>query len=113
MATDDNTLMSLVNEKGPRQLNIHWDNTPDTIESITDTFTGIPIGQATIGNFYILFTNDITDANVPDRIYKFWFEGDVFIGRELFGGKLNFSSEHPIETLVYYENESIQKSILG
>lgn len=120
MATNDNTLMSLVNEKGPKQLTIKWDDDPSIAESSTDTFEGTPVGQASIGDYYILFTTKASDGVNPkkDYIYKFWFtkgdlNEDILNGRTLFprgeSANLGFDATHPIETLVYYENESIQK----
>ena len=115
MATNDNTLMSLVNEKGPKQLPITWhDSTatpPDSQK--TNYFLGNPIGHASIGDYYVLFTTDST-LTYSDRIYKFWFEkdinnADVLHGKTLAIANLGFDKEYPIETLVYYENEDIQK----
>ena len=110
MATNDNTLMSLVNEKGPKQLTITWH---DGVEQTTNSFSGIPIGQAVINDTYVLFTIK-TDTPKTDYIYKFWFEkdinnADVLHGKTLALGNFGFDVSHPIETLVFYENETIQK----
>ena len=110
MATNDNTLMSLVNEKGPKQLPITWHDTPD---NTTNYFLGDPIGQVSIGDYYVLFTTTNTPTK-QDYIYKFWFEkdinnNDVLHGKTLSIVNLGFDKEYPIETLGYYENEGIQK----
>ena len=66
MTTDDNTLMSLVNERGPKELTIKWDDTPNNVnENATRQFEGTPIGQTTIGKYYILFTTgNVIEDNV-------------------------------------------------
>lgn len=93
--TDDNTLFSITNEKGNISL---------PIEGIGDYIEGTPIGQAIIANEWIVFT-----TGDKDTIYKLWFEGDVLKGIILYSGDLNFSIEHPIETLIFYENDDIKK----
>mgnify|MGYP003582646040 CR=1 FL=1 len=59
----------------------------------------------------MLFT---TTSSTTDYIYKFWFEkdsnnADVLHGKTLALGDFGFDVKHPIETLVSYENEAIQK----
>lgn len=110
MATNDNTLMSLVNEKGPKQLPITWHD--GDVEQTTNSFSGTPIGQAVINDTYVLFTT--ASSSPRDRIYKFWFKKnldnvDVLHGKTLALGDFGFDVKHPIETLVSYENEAIQK----
>lgn len=96
MPTDENTLLSIVNEKGTK---------PVTIEGIGETIEGTVIGQAVIDNELILFTTKESE----DRIYKIWIENNVFKGIELYKGNLDFNSEYPIETTSFYENDSIKK----
>ena len=93
--TDDNTLFSITNEKGNISL---------PIEGIGDYIEGTPIGQAIIANEWIVFT-----TGDKDTIYRLWFEGDILKGAILYSGDLNFSVEHPIETLIFYENDDIKK----
>lgn len=100
MSTDDNTLLSLVNEKGPKQLEII---------GVGSFIEGVPLGQALLDRDFILFTTDNTVEINKDRIYKFWFKDGELNGLELFNGDLNFSMDNPIETVVYYENENIKK----
>ena len=92
---DDNTLFSITNEKGNISL---------PIEGIGDYIEGTPIGQAIIANEWIVFT-----TGDKDTIYKLWFEGGTLKGTILYSGDLNFSVEHPIETLIFYENDDIKK----
>lgn len=107
MPTDENTLLSIVNEKGTK---------PITIEGIGETIEGTVIGQAVIDNELILFT---TKESI-DRIYKIWYEEDKFKGEQLYPNidlseeellktSLGFDSKHPIETTSFYENDSIKK----
>ena len=107
MPTDENTLLSIVNEKGTK---------PVTIEGIGETIEGTVIGQAVIDNELILFT---TKESI-DRIYKIWYEEDKFKGEQLYPNidlseeelpktSLGFDSKHPIETTSFYENDSIKK----
>lgn len=98
---EDNTLYSLVNEKGTKLANI---NGIDSIE-------GVVIGEATIDDELILFTTNIiiSTINKRDRIYKIKLNGDNLDGQILFEGNLNFNPAYPIETLIFYENEYIKK----
>lgn len=107
MPTDENTLLSIVNEKGTK---------PVTIEGIGETIEGTVIGQAVIDNELILFT---TKESI-DRIYKIWYEEDKFKGEQLYPNidlseeelpktSLGFDSKYPIETTSFYENDSIKK----
>lgn len=128
MPTTDNTMLSLVNEKG---------NKLTTINGVGDSIEGVPIGQAVLNDNLIIFTagnknlieaditategiisdiDSIEGVNIPniktnfnDIIYKLWFNNGILQGKELFNGELNFSYNYPIETIEYYENENIQK----
>lgn len=96
MPTDENTLLSIINEKGT---DIRY------INGIGYSITGTPIGQAVIDNELIVFSTDDT----KDRIYKLWFKGDALNGTKLFEGNLNFKTTNPIETIVSYENFNVKK----
>lgn len=91
--SDDSTLLSLINEKGTRQL-----------EYSGDTIEGTVIGQAVIEDFLILFTT----GNGTDRIYRIKC-GESCISTKLYEGHLEFDYHHPIETLPNYENEDLIK----
>lgn len=95
MPTDENTLLSIVNEKGTK---------PITIDGIGDSIEGTAIGQAIIDNELIIFTT----ADSIDRIYKIWHD-NIFKGELLYEGSLGFDSKYPIETMVFYENDEIKK----
>ena len=127
MPTDESTLLSLINEKGNKKLNI---------EGIGDYIEGIPIGQSLINDELVLFTcgnassldiNDIiasattvdnieaaesnTDISLDssDRIYKLWFNNQQLTGKLLYKGNLGFNYKYPIEALSFYENDDIRK----
>lgn len=94
----NNTLLSLVNEKGTKEISITG-----------DTITGTIIGEATIEDTMVLFVTN--DYGGRDSIYKLVKDEDkdVYINKRLFNGILNFSPEHPIECLPLYENKDLQK----
>lgn len=69
--------------------------------------TGKTIGSCVINEYLILFTHDESS----DRIYKIKppndnGESDVILLAEL---NLNFNESNKIQTLPFYENESVQK----
>lgn len=101
ITNEDNTLYSLVNEKGTKLVNING----------IDSIKGVVIGEATIDDELILFTTDIISPinDKRDRIYKIKLNGDNLDGQVLFEGNLNFNPTYPIETLIFYENEYIKK----
>ena len=120
-ATDGNTLMSWVNEKGTSKLSLSIDVAPwEGLSS--DIIYGAPIGTAVINDQLVLFTT----ASDADYIYVFWYEDvsseddeqedtdgiisyDSLRGKLLYRGHLNFDTDHPIETLVSFEAKHIQK----
>lgn len=100
MPTDESTLFSMVNEKG---------NLTTDIENIGHTLLGTPIGQAQIDDNWVIFTTS-KSLGSDDRIYKLWFNEDSKLeGKLLYLGGLGFSTDHPIETLSFYENSDIKK----
>lgn len=100
MPTDESTLFSMVNEKG---------NLTTDIENIGHTLSGTPVGQAQIDDNWVIFTTS-KSLGSDDRIYKLWFNEDSKLeGKLLYLGSLGFSTDHPIETLSFYENSDIKK----
>lgn len=101
ITNDDNTLYSLVNERGTKLANVGG----------IDSIEGTVIGKAVIDNELILFTADTTSniKDKEDKIYKIKINGNNLEGQILFRGNLNFNPKYPIETLVFYENEDIKK----
>ena len=91
-AVNDNTLLSVTNEKLPKDL---------------DTLPGFYVGHAIANEYLILFTKSIDN----DCIFKIKIENDELVTTTLFEGDLGFYSNkiESIETLFYYESEDIQK----
>lgn len=114
---ENNTLMSWVNEKGTQQLEISIEENG----SYADAIKGWPIGTAILNDYLILFTTDNNGSEPKnyseDSIYKLWLMNDStvggtlnkIVGKLLYRGHLGFSTYHPLETLVSYEAEHIQK----
>lgn len=123
LATNEgNTMMSWVNERGPKKLRLRVDTKPWTTENIDGRYisnvdeqtneitnktviTGIPIGTAVLNHKLVLFT-------VSDYIYVFEKSKDEkydLEGKVLYFDSLGFNPNYPIETVVSYESENIQK----
>ena len=111
---DNNTTMSWVNERGPLQLTLTIDTEPWITtgeKTYASTISGIPIGTAVINHKLVLFTTQ-KNASKPDSIYVLWYDGDEkthMQGKIIYKGNLNFNTDYPLETLVSYEAEHIQK----
>ena len=109
LATNEgNTMMSWVNERGTKELrlSIEKDAFYDKIDSET-TIEGSTIGTAIINHKLVVFT-----TGTYDNIYVFKKSNETeydYKGIALYSGKLGFSIDRPIETLVSYESENIQK----
>ena len=134
---EGNTLMSWVNEKGTALLSIQTLVTPEYwskegeenvyVNPEDDSWThhdaeytgliiqGTPIGTAVINHKLVLFTTTTTDSTIgTDYIYELVVDNsnsnaDTLLGKVIFSGNLNFSTDNPLETLVSYEAEDIQK----
>lgn len=91
---EDNTLLSITNERGPLDLNT--------------TFTGTPIGYAVIDSKIVLFTTYYTGLTNHSNIYLIDITEEVNY-ELMYSGPLNFSVNHPIETLPVYENKNAIK----
>ncbi|MCG8399098.1 hypothetical protein LWS67_21660, partial [Bacillus atrophaeus] len=118
MSTDDNTLLSISNEKG---------NISPYIYGIGDSIKGIPIGQSLLNDELVIFSSgqiiiqkikdidassstindltaternieDIDSEDFKDKIYKIWLDGLNIRGKILFSGDLKFNPKYPIET---------------
>ena len=123
-----NTLLSWVTEKGTLEMTLAID-----IKFWTDNSTrvnyisGIPIGTAVINGKLVLFTSNegvaydtvhYTTYGTMDNIYVLECTDDHYVhdpngtymyGKLIYSGDLNFNARYPLETLVSYENEHIQK----
>ena len=97
---ENNTLLSWVNEKGTSKIKLLGSNGEFSIQ-------GTPIGTAILNHKLVLFTHgeqdyiyvlEYIDSSIPSMTVT-----------ELYIGDLNFDTEHPLETIVNYESEDIQK----
>lgn len=105
-ATDDNTLLSIVNEKGNSEIIFCKYNDGDIVKDTNLKIVGTPIGVASINEYIVLFTHDNV---LKDFIYYIKIDNDKFILQELYAGNLGFSKLNPIETLASYENDDVIK----
>ena len=91
-AQDDNTLMSITNAKGNKQI---------TLDS---AIVGSYLGHAVLNNYIVIFTiNDSTGY-----IYRIDTENNYHTVLLAYG-PFGFDTDHPIETLPMYEKEDVQK----
>lgn len=88
-AREGSTLLTLTNERGPAEYM--------TIPN------GTYLGHCILNDYIVIFTI----ASDTNYIYRIDTRNDKCV--LLYQGHLNFSLEHPIETLAAYENEHIQK----
>ena len=107
---EGNTLMSWVNEKGTAAIDIvtgYWKE-GDTSQTSVTAINGTPIGTAVINHQLVIFSKDTNS----DLIYILKYADDskaTMLCKKLYEGNLGFDVEYPLETLVSYESESIQK----
>ena len=107
---DDNTMLSWVNERGPKEITVAINEKPwDSTYEATDIIYGTVLGTAVIDHKLVLFTHHIQSK--ADRIYVLWYDEEKtsMSGSMLYIGNLNFSLDYPIETLVSYEADNIEK----
>lgn len=111
-ARDKDTLLSITNERGTAAITL-----PE------GTLQGELIGWNVLNKHILLFTTTSeADAyldpdykgsgTAPDYIYRIDYDGDGFEmanGEPLFTGWLGFDVKHPIESIVYFETDNIQK----
>lgn len=112
----DNTLLSVTNERGPKEYTINKVNLDGKPASFN--IDGTIIGCAVLNDYVIIFTTNksTTVSTNKDSIYRFsnfTFDGSTNKGKcdcaLLFNGNIGFSVKSPIETLPLYENDDIQK----
>lgn len=117
---ESNTTMSWVNERGTEKLKLKIDPTPWKTEeerkgegySYQNYINGSPVGTAVLNHRLVLFT--VVDHLDDCYIYVLEVQKDskgkaYMYGKQLVSQKLGFNTDSPIETLVSYESESIQK----
>lgn len=97
-ARDGDTTLSVTNERGNREI-VFGEDEP--------AIEGLVIGWNVLNNHLILFTHD--EEELVDRIYRVDYDDESFSNHLLFHGNLNFDSECPIESIVSFETEEVQK----
>ncbi len=105
---ENNTLMSWVTEKGTQSISVNKESNGH-ITNAPLTISGIPIGTAVLNGYLVLFT---TDNNGNDNIYRLRYADTnktVMMGIPLYQGNLGFRSSNPLETLVSFESNIVQK----
>lgn len=99
-AREGETLLSVTNEKGPKELKLTNSlGQPARIE-------GTILGHCVLNEYLVLFTHDDSGT---DRILRIDMAYTSPVMTTLFSGNLGFSYDYPIETLGDYENNNIQK----
>ena len=111
---EGNTQMSWVNEKGTKLMTLDIENSLSISEEHDTSIGGIPIGAAILNHKLVLFTtmHPSKGFGKPDFIYVLEYSDSqqtTLKGKLLYNGNLNFNSNYPLETLVSYEAEHIQK----
>ena len=97
-AREDNTLLSVTNEKGTKEIPLYEAGNPISIE-------GTIIGYNVLNNYITLFT-----CGSVDRIYRLEYKDTYFEVLTLYNkSKIGFDTDYPIENLGVFENDSIQK----
>ncbi len=94
-AREDGTLLSVTNEKGNTKVD-------------TNIYSEKYVGHAVLNNYLILFTKD--GKSDTDHIWRINMSDSSNIeSKKLYSGNLGFSTKAPIETIVDYETEALQK----
>lgn len=90
-ALEDNTLLSMTNEKGNKKIN---------------TIGGHYVGHCVVGNYLVVFTYVRAGLNYIYRLEK---RGNHYNLVKLYEGDLNMVTESPAQTIGVYENDLVQK----
>jgi hypothetical protein len=105
---EGNTTLSIVNEKGTKDIEVMVNSDPD------ERITGTCIGHVVNNNILILFTAGLRDpnGNLMEGERDCIWEASLHSSRDLlyvdflYEGNLNFSIDNPIEAISIYENEN-------
>ena len=106
----ENTLLSVTNERGNKVIDIIDENTKEPL-----IIRGVLIGYGVLNEHLILFTTVKgwkSGASYPkDYVYRITYDRSrgSFTGFVIFNGNLNFNYENPIECVLNYESENLQK----
>lgn len=108
---EGNTMMSWVNERGPKIVTLEIETGIESEDGDPDYdnfLRGIAIGIASINNQIVVFTTDDEGNDYIYLLYRVYDDGTIR-GKYLYKGDLNFNVSYPLETLVSYESDLIQK----
>ena len=93
LAREGDTMLSVTNERGNKEVPI-------------GELNGTMIGWNVLNNYIILFVK----GNDEDYIYRIEYKGDDEMEKVVvFHGQLGFDTAYPIESIVYFETDDIQK----
>ena len=95
-ARDDNTLLSMTNEKGTK---------------LTDAkLQGKYVGHCIVGNYLIVFTEwEDSNGSIVNDIFRVSKNDDTWECKMLYRGNLNMEPSHLAQTLGIYEGDLVQK----
>lgn len=108
---ENNTLLSWVNERGTAPITLvdeNWVTDNHDTPRCKTSIEGTPIGTAVLNHQLVLFTH----AEDKDRIYVIKYKDSSVPNMKallLYEGSLSFDVNHPLEILVSYESEIVQK----
>ena len=98
-ARDNNTLLSMTNERGPKNAGI--------------IIIGSYIGHCVVGDYLVVFTasTSVNDGvtETENLIYRLERNKDSWISSIMYRGNLSMDTKHPAQTLGIYEGELVQK----
>lgn len=98
-ARDNNTLLSMTNERGPKNTGVE--------------IIGSYVGHCIVGDYLVVFTTSISvnmDITVKENlIYRLERNENSWNSSIIYRGNLNMDIEHPAQTLGIYEGELVQK----
>lgn len=95
-ARDDNTLLSMTNERGTKSTGI--------------SVQGQYIGHCVIGEYLVVFTRYTgLDNSETNYIYRITKSGDTWKSDIIYNDELNMKPNYPAQTLGIYEGKLVQK----
>lgn len=98
-ARDNNTLLSMTNERGPKNAGV--------------IIIGSYIGHCVVGDYLVVFTasTSVNDGvtETENLIYRLERSKDSWISSIMYRGNLSMDTKHPAQTLGIYEGELVQK----
>ena len=95
---DDNTLLSITNEKGTKDTGV--------------SFNGTYVGHCVLGKYLVVFTTKSTTEGSTDYIYRVKcedgeYEVTILYGYYNYNTSLGFDPKHPIEAFGDYETDLV------